>query len=151
MFSKLTPCLCDTGHSGLSCLFLHGEWRIRNKRFGERFLFPLMLLGVFSSADPTGPPPHRPGASRGAGADHAGQRGESGCQPRARSVPTGPLHSDLCPVRWTTGHPQMTQVSSRDRLLPASWGVNPRPCLPSTPSCRGCTMAPSGFLGEHLL
>lgn len=123
IISKLTPCMCDAGHSGLSCLFLNCEWRIRNRRFGERFLFLLMLLGVFSSADPTGPPPHRPGASRGAGADHAGQRGESGCQPGARSVPTGPLHSDLCPLRGAG-------------LQPTDWGV--ASCTLSPPGSSAC-------------
>lgn len=64
------------------------------------------------AADPTGPPPHRAGATRGAGADHAGQRGES----------LGFLHSDLGHMRWMAASRQMTQMSSSDHLTPVSSG-----------------------------
>lgn len=69
------------------------------------------------AADPTGPPPYRSGAAGGAGADHAGQRGES---PR-RCVSPGSLHADRR-TRWIVASSQMARASRSGHLTPVSSG-----------------------------
>ena len=83
---------------------------IKNKTFRKHFLFPLVLIFFWCfllsslAADPTGSPPHHPGASRGAGADHTGQWGElwPPALRSAHSVPVGFLWALCIPifVKW---------------------------------------------------
>uniref|UniRef100_A0A452QNW0 Protein BANP n=1 Tax=Ursus americanus TaxID=9643 RepID=A0A452QNW0_URSAM len=66
---------------------------------------------------PSRPPPYRSGAAGGAGADHAGQRGES---PR-RCVSPGSLHADRR-TRWIVASSQMARASRSGHLTPVSSG-----------------------------